>query len=712
MSTQPLTIELITEELPPKKLNDIENSFKNSIYLFLKNNKVLTEDTIIQSYSTPRRLAVSFSKVLNKSPDIKKEERLMPKTIGIEENGKPTQTLLKKLKAKGLENNYQNKLKILLDGRQEFLIIENEIPGKTIEDILQEAITNTVHLLSSHYQSMRYQTQDEVSTVKFIRPARNLFVLFGTKVININALGLNATNKTIGHRFIKNIPLEIDRAHNYENFLEENGFVIPSYTKRKTYILKELEAKANEENTTLGNNTDLENLLNEVTATVEYPKIYIGSFNKSFLELPTECLILTMRLHQRYFPLFDKVTNKLTNKFLIVSNTNTNNCDNIVKGNQKVIHPRLADAKFFYDKDIQIPLIDRVTKLKNVIYHNKIGSQLDRVYRLKSISTYIANIIKIDPKMPNRAAELSKADLESLMVNEFPELQGIIGSYYAQIQGENSTVVAAIRDQYKNKFETIVSEENIISAILFIAERIENLIGMFSIKIYPTGESDQFGLRRAALGIISAFEQMEKGNIFKNKNNTEYLSISELSNMTFSLFENNNLDSSTPEKVIIFIYERYKNQLIKNFERDTIEAVLSKKPPLHQILPIITSINDFKKTSYFTDLISINKRINNFLKKSPEQLTDLNHQLLENESERLLVIEILKIENDLAELLKLGEFKKYLILVSSLTKHIEIFFEENVVMDNNELIRNNRLNILSNIKSIINNFVDISYLAT
>ncbi|MBW0454612.1 MAG: glycine--tRNA ligase subunit beta [Candidatus Kinetoplastibacterium crithidii] len=709
MRTKALTIELLTEELPPKKLFEIENAFTNSIILNLSNNNVIDNNNITNCYSTPRRLAISFSNILENSPDITKKEKLMPKKIGLTKNNQPTQALIKKLYSKGLDEKDVSRIKIELNEQQEYLIIENSIPGKTIQNIVQETITTTIQNISNQYQSMRYQLQDEVNTVKFIRPARNLLVLFGKELLDISVLGIKSSNETIGHRFMSNSLITIDHANKYEHVLETKGFVIPSFIKRKNYILNELQEKSAQMNSILGNEKELMSLLDEVTATVEYPSVYIGEFDKKFLELPRECLILTMRSHQKYFPLFEKETNNLTNKFLIVSNVYSGKKENIITGNQKVIYPRLSDAKFFYKTDSIVSLDKRVLKLKNVIYHNKIGNQLERVERLRIISKYLAKKLLADSILADRAAMLSKSDLESLMVGEFPELQGIIGSYYAKQNGEPDSIVEALKNQYIHRFDNPITRKNIISAILFLSERIEKLIGLFGIKIYPSGEKDPYGLRRAAIGIINVFEKMVEGKILET-NYSNYVDILDLSKLTISLFHKKNIDLEAPQKAVNFIHERYKYQLLNNFNRDIIEAAFAKTPPLHLILKILKTLEVFKTTPKISLYLTTNKRINNFLKQNNQPINSFEEKLIDNEPERILYEDFLITKPILLELLQLGKFSEYLELTESLVYKADDFLNKVTIMTADQRICNNRLFLLSNIRELINNFVDFSYL--
>ena len=362
---------------------------------------------------------------------------------------------------------------------------------------------------------MRYQLADGVTTVKFVRPAHGLIALHGADVVPVTALGLAAGRETLGHRFMSNGPVAIPDADAYAATLADKGRVMASFEGRRADIERQLLDHAGRLSATLGDDPEVAALLDEVTALVEHPTVYVGEFEEQFLQVPQECLILTMRLNQKYFPLFDPASGRLTHRFLIVSNMHTANPVNIVEGNQRVVRPRLADAQFFFNTDRKTPLAARVEQLGAIVYHNKLGTQLERVERVRAIARGVAQQLGGDVSAADRAALLAKADLGSNMVGEFPELQGIMGAYYAAGDGEPASVVEALRTQYRNRCDAPVNADTLTAATLFIAERAETLVGIWAIGLAPTGERDPFGLRRAALGLISAFEQLAAGGWLK-----------------------------------------------------------------------------------------------------------------------------------------------------------------------------------------------------
>ncbi|RYF41146.1 MAG: glycine--tRNA ligase subunit beta, partial [Comamonadaceae bacterium] len=381
------------------------------------------------AYATPRRLAVHIAHVHAQAPDQDYAERLMPVKVGLTADGQATPALQKKLAAKGWEDMDVAQLARESDGKQDYLVARGTAPGALLANTLQDALLASIAGLPIP-KVMRYQLDDGVTTVRFVRPAHSLIALFGSEVIGVQALGLTAGRRTHGHRFLCSDSLDIESPDTYVRQLADQGHVIASFTERRDNISAKLAQQAAALGGTIGESDEARDLLAEVTALVEWPVVYVGRFEEQFLDVPPECLILTMRLNQKYFPLFDPASGKLTNQFLIVSNMATDDPRHIIQGNERVVRPRLADAKFFFDTDRKIKLADRVAQLGSIVYHNKLGTQLQRVERVRFLARSVAVSLGADPALADRAALLAKADLGSNMVGEFPELQGIMGSYY------------------------------------------------------------------------------------------------------------------------------------------------------------------------------------------------------------------------------------------------------------------------------------------
>ena len=451
-------------------------------------------------------------------------------------------------------------------------------------------------------------------------------------------------------------------------------------------------------------------LLDEVTALVESPAVYVGYFEERFLDVPQECLILTMRLNQKYFPLFDPATGKLTHRFLIVSNMPCDNPANIIEGNVRVVRPRLADAQFFFETDRKVPLHQRVDQLASIVYHNKLGTQLQRVGRVRHIATSLAKMLGANEQLADRAALLAKADLTTNMVGEFPELQGVMGAYYARGDGEAPEVCHALKTQYHNRIDDPVRQDTLTAVILFMAERAETLTGIWGIGLAPTGERDPFGLRRAALGLISAFEQLTAGN---------HLSISKAGSLTlqsllqtaFDTFDAGVIASDTVSEACAFVYERYRNQLIQSSDRNAVEAVLALNPPLHQVTARVIAAETFAQSPAAASLAAANKRIGNLLKKADVLPAEINTALLSDPAEKALASTIATLRPQADSQLQQGDFVGALSTLSLAREQVDQFFNDVMVMADDPALRQNRLALLNQLHGLMNQVADISRLA-
>jgi glycyl-tRNA synthetase beta chain len=706
---KPLLVEILTEELPPKALQKLGDAFADGIRSTLDKHQLLGGGCVSTHYATPRRLAVHLDNVLAQAPDQAFTEKLMPVKIGVAADGGASPALTKKLAAKGLSHLAVADLTTQSDGKQDYLYATGTTTGSTLAVGLQEALDYAIaHLPIPKF--MRYQLDDGHTSVKFVRPAHSLMALHGSDVVAIEALGLKSANTTLGHRFMSAGPITVTSADSYEAQLRDEGKVVASFAGRRRLIAEQLRQLAEARQASLGDDPEVPALLDEVTALVEHPTVYAGQFEARFLQVPQECLILTMRLNQKYFPLFDPATGKLTNHFLIVSNMRVDDPANIIEGNERVIRPRLTDAQFFFDTDRKTPLADRVESLGNSVYHNKLGSQLERVRRVRRIARYVAGQIGADAEHADRAALLAKADLNSNMVGEFPELQGIMGAYYAQAEGEPDDVVTAIRCQYQNRFESPVDASTLTSAALFIAERAETLIGIWGIGLVPTGERDPFGLRRAALGLISAFEQLRAGHILNDTDGAR-LALPDLLAFAFGTFGDHGLNADTVGDVRAFVYERYRNQLAADYDRHVIDAVLAIAPPLHQVPARIQACVDFAARPEAASLAAANKRIGNLLKKSGDTPPALDPGLLREPAEKALADIIATLRPTAQAQFAEGDFMASLATMAGAKDAVDAFFGDIMVMADDPAIRANRLALLAGLHDVMNQVADLSRLA-
>ncbi|HLO95321.1 MAG TPA: glycine--tRNA ligase subunit beta, partial [Burkholderiaceae bacterium] len=513
MSTpQNLLVELFVEELPPKALKKLGESFATVLADSLKAQGLAGAEAVVTPFASPRRLAVHLTAVAAKAADRAVQQKLMPVAVALTADGQPTPALLKKLASLGADASVVPQLKRLPDGKAEALFLDSMVAGATLAEGLQKALDEALAKLPIP-KVMSYQLADGWSSVNFVRPAHGLVALHGSTVVDVATLGLQSGRETLGHRFEAAQPrLAIESADSYASQLREQGAVIASFAERRAEIQAQLDAAAAREGL---KPIEDEALLDEVTALVERPNVLTCQFEPEFLAVPQECLILTMKANQKYFPLLD-AAGKLTHKFLVVSNIRPADASAVIGGNERVVRPRLSDAKFFYDQDRKKTLADRVPGLAKVVYHGKLGSQGDRVERVRFIARAIVHQLgdhqpasvqshdelQMLSHKADLAALLAKADLLTDMVGEFPELQGIMGAYYARYEGLRDGVAIAIEDHYKPRFAGDDLPRNHTGTVVALADKLETLVGLFGIGQLPTGDKDPFALRRHALGVV------------------------------------------------------------------------------------------------------------------------------------------------------------------------------------------------------------------
>lgn len=709
MITRPLLVELFTEELPPKALPKLGQAFADGLYAALAQHGLICKENTIVAFASPRHMAVRLTQVHGEAPEQAFSEKLMPVKVGLDASGAATPALLKKLAAKGWEHMDVNTLGRESDGKQDYLVASGKAPGAKLAEVLQVAIETTLAGLPIP-KVMKYQLADGQTSVKFVRPAHALVTLFGDEIIPAQILGLAAGRVTHGHRFLHPGPLTITSADSYETQLAQIGHVVVSFDARRAQIKALLDAQAARLSASLGQDPEVPALLDEVTALVEAPVVYVGTFEERFLAVPQECLILTMRLNQKYFPLFHPTTGKLTHLFLIVSNMPTDTPAAIIEGNERVIRPRLADAEFFFETDRKIPLAARVDQLSAIVYHNKLGTQLERTTRVQKIASWLAHTLGANVAECERAALLAKADLNTNMVGEFPELQGIMGAYYARGDDESPRVVEALAGQYRIRLEAPVKPDDLTATVLFMAERAETLVGIWGIGLAPTGERDPFGLRRAALGLISAFEQLTAGTVL-NIQQDGPLTLHGLLQASADTFAVGALQADTVHEVQTFILERLRNQLITQYDRNAVEAVLALTPPLHQIPARVVAAEAFAQSPDAASLAAANKRIGNLLKKVEGILPAINVSLLTEPAEQALAQSIAAVQPVAQKQFNSGDYKAALATLAQTRTAVDTFFNDIMVMAEDQKVRLNRLALLAQLHRLMNQVADISRLA-
>ena len=705
-----LLIELFTEELPPKSLRRLGDAFSDGIFNTLKAAGLLSDDSKAIGYATPRRLAVYVTDVMGQAPDYPVREKLLPTSIAFDAQGKTTAPLLKKLAALGYADLDISTLERSGEGKNEALYLNVIAKGAALEQTAQVALESTLSKLPiakmMHYQVM--QKTGQLADVEFARPAHKIIALHGTTPLAISALGIHAGNQTDGHRFLAPGMISITSADQYEKTLQSQAKVMPSFKKRREHIEAALLKAAGGDSVLMP-----DSLLDEVTALVEWPAIYECHFDQEFLEVPQECLILTMQTNQKYFALTDQ-QGKLRNRFLIVSNIETDKPQAIISGNERVVRPRLSDARFFFQQDQKRPLGSRVSDLGKVVYHNQLGNQLERTQRVAAIATGIAKELKnkgIEANMEfaGRAAEIAKTDLLTDMVGEFPELQGIMGRYYATHDGENPEVAAACSEHYMPRFAGDVLPQTQTGTILAIADKLETLVGIWGVGLAPTGDKDPYALRRHALGIC---------RLLLEKNLP--LSLPDLITLARAQFTQKDVqEKAKAEDIYAFIIDRLRAYLRdqsvagKPFTSAEIDAVLSQSPAqLNDLIGRLTALREFNALEQATQLAAANKRISNILKKTTAAIpATCSNKLLQIPAETALFQALESITPKLNAAYEQGQFIELLKELVALSQPIDQFFADVMVMDPNPELRDNRLALLQQLHQKMNLIADLGKLA-
>jgi glycyl-tRNA synthetase beta chain len=699
MSTRNLLVELFVEELPPKVLKKLGESFSGVLAESLKASGLLTDVSTVTTFASPRRLAAHITQVSAKAADKQVAQKLMPATVGLDANGNATPALLKKLQALGEDESAVAKLRKENDGKADVLFLDATQAGATLQEGLQKALDETLAKLPIP-KVMTYQINDGWQSVNFVRPAHGLVALHGDVVVPVSVLGLSAGNTTQGHRFEAKQPVvTLTSADTYAQQLTEEGAVIAGFDARRAEIVKQLQAAADKQGL---KPIEDEALLDEVTALVERPNVLLGQFEQEFLAVPQECLILTMKANQKYFPLLD-ATGKLTNKFLIVSNINPADASKVIGGNERVVRPRLADAKFFFDQDRKKTLESRLPGLGKVVYHNKLGSQGERNERVVAIASAIAQQIGGDGFVAKvaQAARLSKIDLLTDMVGEFPELQGIMGRYYAQHEGLADDVAYAIEDHYRPRFAGDELPRSQVGVVVALADKLETLVGLFSIGEKPTGDKDPFALRRQALGILRMLMETDLP-----------LAFDQLIAQALSVF---NGGQEVAEAIKAFCFDRLAvNLRDQGASAQEVDAVLSLSPnQLAEVPRRLSAVQAFANLPEAPALAAANKRVSNILKKvEGEVKAEVKAALLQEPAEKSLYQALSDNKPKADQLFEAGDYAASLQALAVLKAPVDTFFDEVMVNAEDPALKANRLGLLATLHQAMNRVADLSKLAS
>ena len=698
--TANLLVELFVEELPPKALKKLGHAFAAVLSEQLQAQGLATADSRLTAFASPRRLAAHVTAVASQAADKAVSQKLMPVSVALDASGNPTPALLKKLQALGAGAEAVPGLHRALDGKAEALFYNSTAKGATLAEGLQKALNEAIARLPIP-KVMTYQLADGWSDVRFVRPAHSLLALHGADIVPVEALGLKAGNTTGGHRFEAKVdPVRIGDADSYAATLERDGAVIASFEDRRAEIARQLAQVAAE----AGDARPIEDdaLLDEVTALVERPNVLLCQFEPAFLEVPQECLILTMKANQKYFPLLD-AKGKLTNRFLVVSNIRPADASAVVGGNERVVRPRLADARFFFDQDRKKTLASRVPELAKVVYHNKLGTQGERVERVRAIAKVIGARIGGDHVafLADQAAMLAKADLVTDMVGEFPELQGIMGRYYALNDRLDHAVADAIEDHYKPRFAGDSLPRNPVGLATALADKLETLAGLFSIGQLPSGDKDPFALRRHALGIVRMLMEQDLP-----------LELDEIVAAAVGLFPG--AEPKTAGLLADFVYERLAGLLREQgYSAQEVDAVLALRPQrLGDVAKRLAAVRAFAALPEAAALAAANKRIANILKKADQADAHVSEVLLREEAEKNLHAAARQLAPKAGAQFDAGDYAASLQTLAGLRDAVDAFFDQVMVNAEEADLRLNRLGLLMILHRAMNRVADLSRLAT
>ena len=712
MSTDNLLVELFVEELPPKALQKLGDAFAQELAAQLRAQGLATADSVVTPFASPRRLAAHISQVWRKAADKAVPQKLMPAAVGLDAAGQATPALLKKLQALGADLSDPvatvAALRRAPDGKNEALFYDSLVTGATLGGGLQKALEEALAKLPIP-KMMSYQLETDCelpgwSSVHFVRPAHGLLALHGSTVVPVKVLGLSAGNLTQGHRFEARVsPVVIGHADAYAATLSQDGAVIASFAERRADIERQLQAAA----TQVGGGVrpiEDEALLDEVTGLVERPNVLVCEFEKQFLEVPQECLILTMKANQKYFPLLD-AAGRLTHQFLVVSNITPDDASAVIQGNERVVRPRLADAQFFFNQDRKKTLESRIDGLNKVVYHNKLGSQGDRMTRVCAIAKAIGQQLG-GAELADKAvlaARLAKTDLLTDMVGEFPELQGTMGAYYARNDRLSEDIANAISDHYCPRFAGDHLPSNPVGVVVALADKLETLVGMFGIGNLPTGDKDPFALRRHALGVVRMLVERALP-----------LHFYELTRLAFGAFADGLLQDARTE-LDLFLIERLKGYLRDGgYSAPEVDAAIHarKLTEWSSIPKRLAAVRDFAQLPEASALAAANKRIGNILKKAPEVDAHVSPVLLKEPAEMALYSAMQDVLPRAQALFEGGDYTGSLQALAALRAPVDAFFDGVMVNAEEMDLRLNRQGLLKSLFEAMNRVADLSRLAT
>ncbi|WP_207801104.1 glycine--tRNA ligase subunit beta [Aliidiomarina sp. B3213] len=688
METRNLLIELSTEELPPKALKKLSESFTDSIVTQLQQANLLDQDNdgSVESFATPRRLGVLVHNVLVKQPDEDVERKGPAISAAFDQDGNPTKAALGWARGQGIEVDQAGRL---ATDKGEWLVYNARVEGQSISKLLPSFVEKAAKSLPVP-KMMRWGEGSHA----FIRPLKHLTVMLDHEVVPMSLFGIQASNVVLGHRFHGEPTVEISDAVQYEDSLTKNN-VIASFAKRRKMVVDRTLALTGAAN--LSPVWD-EDLIDEVTALVEFPVALEASFDESFLDVPKEALIYTMKDDQRYFPLVDN-SGKLHAKFVFISNIESSNPSAVISGNEKVIRPRLADAQFFYETDKKSTLASRLTRLDSVLFQKKLGTVGDKARRLELVAGKVANLINANVEVSSRAGLLAKADLVSDMVSEFPEVQGVMGMHYANNDGEAEGVGLAIEAQYRPRFAGDELPSTLEGAAVAIADKLDTLVGIFGIGQTPKGDKDPFALRRAAIGLLRILVEKEL-----------HVGLDQLVSASVESYKGViEVSEDIQDEIVNFLLGRFRTSYQEQgISVDVIQAVLARRP----LVPLdfdqrVKAVQTFKANDVAESLAAANKRVGNILSKSEADLSTLSisQALFQEPQEQELFDALSSLQKDSSD-----GYKAVLEELATLRAPIDAFFDNVMVNADDEKVKHNRLALLSKLHQAFLNVADIGLL--
>ncbi len=687
MNTETLLIEIGTEELPPKSLKKLAVTLFEQIQTQL--DKAELSYTDIKWFATPRRMAVVVTELVEKQADKIVEKRGPAVNVAFDAEGNASKAAMGWARSNGIDVEQAQRLKT---DKGEWLLHRATQSGKALTELIPAMVNNALNKLPIP-KPMRWGS----SKTQFIRPIHTLTMLYGKQVITGETLGVSSSNQVTGHRFHHHGLVTIKHADDYQVALKD-AYVVADYDERQQQIIEQIKKAAD----SLGGKALVDDeLLNEVTGLVEWPVTLIGSFDSSFLNVPAEPLIYSMKDHQKYFPVLAK-DGQLMNKFIFVANIESKDPQQVIFGNEKVIRPRLADAEFFFNTDKKQTLESRLVKLESVLFQKQLGSVKEKSERIAKLSEFIASKLNENTQDAYRAGLLSKTDLLTDMVLEFPQVQGTMGKYYARNDGESEAIAQALEDQYRPRYAGDSLPEGQIGCAVAIADKVDTLVGIFGINQAPKGDKDPFALRRAAIGLIRIIIEKDLD-----------LDIADLINESIKLFADKLSNDETSINVIDFVMGRFRAfYQEKDFSVDVIQAVLAKKPtaPL-DFDKRIKAVSYFRSLAEAEALAAANKRVGNILAKFDGELyQNFNNDLVQEEAEKALASIYNEIKSKISPLLADKNYQAALTELASLKAPIDNFFDNVMVMSDDEAIKVNRLTLLNEIRNSFLAIADISVL--